>query len=287
MNALKGTGFALILAMALAGCGETDGNNDNSTTANNTANNGGLDVPQTVVSSGSFTDVADTPPATGAISVREDDDGTLYVYLGADFMQGEGPGDTELRLAKGDGNAGEQLEADSSSVSEPIATIANGASGEMLLEIPGSVNVADFSYAIIWCPTAGVNFGVAEIGDAGTDLASWSGTIEPVADSPMASGGVTIEEQANGEFKITLGADFMQGEGPGDTEVRLAMGSDNAAAQLESDPNSVSDAIGTVANGASGTQEFTISMDPSSYTHLIIWCPTAGINFGVAELAAN
>ena len=33
--------------------------------------------------------------------------------------------------------------------------------------VPAGVNVDEFDYVIVWCPTAGVNFGVAELEGAG------------------------------------------------------------------------------------------------------------------------
>ncbi len=145
------------LAMGIAACG-SDTEPANTNNSNNTAT-----IPGTVLRSGSLTNVDGTPSATGSISMRMDDAGKKYLYLSSDFVQEMGPGDTELRLAKAGTSIAEQMAADASNVSPAIGIIPNAATGEFLFEIPDSVDASSFSHAIVWCPTAGVNFGAGSI----------------------------------------------------------------------------------------------------------------------------
>ena len=267
-----------IFAFSIAACGDdndpNDGNNGNPT-----------EIPQTVVRSGNLTNVDGTPSATGSISVRTDDDGKRYIYLGTNFVQEPGPGDTELRLARGSNNIADQVDADSTSVSPSIGIIPNGSSGEFLFEIPAGVDDTEFNFAVIWCPTAAVNFGVASFGDAGTR--QFSSMLANVDGTPSATGTVTIRETGIGTFTLELAADFVQEQGPGDTEIRLAKGNGNVAEQRDADATSVSDALGVISNGASGSMSFDFSgADPSDFPYVIIWCPTAAVNFGVGSLSS-
>lgn len=269
--------FALTTTLFFAACGGTESDDDG---ANNT-----LDVPQTVVRSGALVDVDGTPSATGAISIRTDGAGKRYVYLGPDFVQAMGPGDTELRLAKGSGNVADQIAADASNVSVAIGVIPNASSGAFLFEVPSNVDDTAFGFAVVWCPTAGVNFGVASFGGTGNRM--FSAALTNVDGTPSATGSVTIRETGAGMFTLELGADFAQAMGPGDTEIRLAKGDDNIADQISADANSVSASLGIVPNGASGAMSFTFSQaEPSDFGYVVIWCPTAGVNFGVGDLSA-
>ena len=232
--------------------------------------------------------VEGSPGASGGVTIapNEATGGHTIVFTG-DFMQGEGPGDTEVRLAMGMGNLAEQIAADASSVTAALGIITNGATGMQTVEVPAEIDVADFSYLVVWCPTASINFGVAELAELDTGDGRRA-AIMPVEGSPMASGSAIIAPAAGGGYTLTLGDDFMQGEGPGDTEVRLAAGMGNLVTQMEADPDSVSAALGIVANGASGMQTITIpaEVDLADFSYVVIWCPTASINFGVGELVA-
>ena len=152
----------LALTGLLAACGGDDDANNNTNTNNNTNNNAGV---LTEVRSAAF--VADgaggTPDATGTARISRGEGGKLYVELGADFKQEEGPGDTQLLLARGMNNIAEQRDADASSVSAVVGTITNGATGAQTFTVPDGVDVDQFDYAIVWCPTAGVNFGAASL----------------------------------------------------------------------------------------------------------------------------
>ncbi len=267
-----------ILAIGLVACGGSedgdDGNNNNTT-----------DIPQTVVRSAGLTNIDGTPSATGSVSIRTDAAGKRYVYLGKDFVQAMGPGDTELRLAKGSNNVADQQAADGASVSPAIGIIPNGASGDFLFDIPAGVDDASFGFVIVWCPTAGVNFGVGSFGEAGNR--QWSATLTNVDGTPSATGMVTITETGVGSFKLELGSDFSQDMGPGDTEIRIAVGNSNVADQIAADDSSVSAALGIVPNGSSGAMSFDFTgAEPSDFGYVIIWCPTAGVNFGLGALAA-
>ncbi len=254
---------------------------------NHNNNNNNNNVPETVVRASSLSNVDGTPSATGSVSIRTGADGKRFIYLGTDFAQEMGPGDTEVRLAMGGGNAGEQLMADANSVSPSLGIIANGSEGEQLFEIPSSVDDTTFSHVIIWCPTAGVNFGVAEFGGGGSG-ATFTGTLANVMGTPSATGAVTITETSAGNYTITLGADFAQEMGPGDTEIRLAKGDGNVAEQIMADAANVSSSLGIITNGASGTMTFDFSgSNPADFSHIIIWCPTAGVNFGAGAISGS
>ncbi|MEQ8275978.1 MAG: DM13 domain-containing protein [Deltaproteobacteria bacterium] len=267
-----------ILAIGLVACGGDEGDDGNN-------NNNNTDIPQTVLRSAGLTNIDGTPSATGTVTIREDAAGKRFVYLGTDFVQGMGPGDTELRLAAGSNNVADQQAADGASVSPAIGIIPNGATGDFLFEIPAGVDHENFNFVIVWCPTAGVNFGVGTFGDAGNR--SWTASLVDVDGTPSATGMVTITETGVGQFKIDLGADFAQAMGPGDTEIRLARDMTNAGDQIAADATSVSDSVGIVANGSSGAMSFDFTgAEPSDFGYVIIWCPTAGVNFGVGGLSA-
>jgi hypothetical protein len=268
------------LALGIAACGSDPEPGNSNNTNNNKA------VPGTVVRSGSLTNVDGTPSATGSISVRTDDAGKTYLYLSADFVQEMGPGDTELRLAKAGTSIADQMAADASSVSAAIGIIPNASTGTFLFEIPSSIDAASFSHAIVWCPTAGVNFGVSNFGNGSTR--TFGATLANVDGTPSATGSVTLTETSAGTFMISLGADFVQEMGPGDTEIRLAKAASNIADQMAGDPASVSDALGVVPNAHTGARTFEITgIEPGDYGHLIIWCPTAGVNFGAGSISAS
>lgn len=275
--------LCLLSIVALA-CGDDDGTTDTMTGMDlgtsmdmGEAPAGGFDV----LRSGTLSDVPDSPGASGFVGFGRNDDGQLIARLGADFAQGMGPGDTELRLAMSDENLGDQMAADASSVSDAIGIIPNGMTGELELVVPAGIMPSDFSHAVVWCPTAAINFGVAELGTV-------AGTFETIADTPGAEGSISIARNESGGITVTLGEDFSQGMGPGDTEIRLANGSGNVAEMLEEDASSVSPSVGIVPNGATGSMVFEASgVMASSFTHAIIWCPTAAINFAVAPIEAR
>lgn len=237
--------------------------------------------PMIVRSAGLVADGAGgAPDATGTVNVVRNR-GLLSVQLGADFMQEMGPGDTQLLLARTGDNIDTQRGADAASVSAPLGIIPNGASGERSFELPAGTDIDDFDYVVVWCPTAGVNFGAAELPKrSGTLVADGAGG------APDATGSVTLMRDASGQLLIELGADFMQEMGPGDTQLILARTSENVDTQRGADPASASMSLGIIPNGASGMQSFAIpdGVDLDLFDFAIVWCPTAGVNFGAASL---
>jgi hypothetical protein len=152
----------------------------------------------------------------------------------------------------------------------------------MSISVPSTVDVNAFDYAVVWCPTAAINFAAAS-------LEGRTGQLVPEAGSPMASGGVSLWTDADGASHVTLSADFTQGMGPGDTELRLAKSGANLQEQIDGDATSVTDAVGIIPNGATGARTFDVpgSVDPSGFGYAVVWCPTAAINFGAAALSAE
>ena len=270
----------LALTGLLAACGGDDDANNNTNTNNNTNNNAGV---LTEVRSAAF--VADgaggTPDATGTARISRGEGGKLYVELGADFKREEGPGDTQLLLARSADNIQSQRDADAASVSMALGTIPNGGTGAMEFEVPSGVDVDDFDFVIVWCPTAGVNFGAAELPKRSGNLVA-----DGAGGAPDATGAVKLARAGDGSLTIELGADFMQEMGPGDTQLLLARGMNNIAEQRDADASSVSAVVGTITNGATGAQTFTVpdGVDVDQFDYAIVWCPTAGVNFGAASL---
>jgi hypothetical protein len=221
------------------------------------------------------------PNASGVIQVVRDDAGKLALMLGDDFAQEMGPGDTQLILARTDANVQAQRDADATSVSAAVGTIPNGGSGAMHFELPAGLDLDAFDYAIVWCPTAGVNFGAAKL-----PLRSGSFTADGAGGAPDARGGVAFERDAEGALTVVLGADFAQEMGPGDTQLILARTDGNVNEQRSADAASTSPAIGVVPNGRTGGLSFTLpaGVDADAFDYAIIWCPTAGVNFGAARL---
>lgn len=282
-NSLTLTVASLALGLSLAACGGDDPDNPNN------SNNGGT---LTAVRSGTLTadGAGGAPDATGAVSIRRDSAGALFVVLGSDFMQEAGPGDTQLFLAKTADNIQAQRDADPASVSAAIGTVTNGFSGAANYPLPSSVDAEAFNYLIVWCPTAGVNFGVAQLGESSgptlTTVRQANFVSDGAGGAPNASGSVHIARSESGALYVQLGDNFAQEMGPGDTQLLLARTSDNVQAQRDSDAASVSATLGTIANGASGAQEFMIpsGVNVSDFDYVIVWCPTAGVNFGAAQL---
>ncbi|MEO1335287.1 MAG: DM13 domain-containing protein, partial [Myxococcota bacterium] len=221
------------------------------------------------------------PDATGTVRIERDATGGLYVALADDFAQEMGPGDTQLILARTGDNIQSQRDADAESTSMSLGTIPNGASGERAFALPSDVDLDDFDYAVIWCPTAGVNFGVAQLPLRAGQLAG-----DGPGNAPDASGGIAISRGADNALTIELADDFMQEMGPGDTQLILAKGDGNVNDQRTMAASNASDSLGTITNGASGSQSFAVpdDVDLDQFDYAIIWCPTAGVNFGVAEL---
>ena len=230
------------------------------------------------------------PDATGAVSFGRDATGAIFVSLGDDFAQETGPGDTQLILARTEANVQSQRDADPNSVSPSLGTVPNGFQGARTFAVPAGVSIADFDYLIVWCPTAGVNFGVARLDGAGAPerTAVRSSTLEGdgAGGAPDAVGSVQILRTAQGALLVRLGDDFAQEVGPGDTQLILARSADNVQSQRDADPSSASPSLGTIPNGGSGAREFEIptNIDLDVFDYVIVWCPTAGVNFGVAEL---
>jgi len=275
----------LALGMTVAACG-SDGDNQNSN--NNTNNAGNI----TTLKSGSL--VADgaggAPDATGQISLGRDSVGTHFIVLGTDFKQEMGPGDTQLILARTSDNVQAQRDADASSVSAAIATISNGFSGAATFEVPDGVDATAFDFIIVWCPTAGVNFGAAQLGESAGGTMTVVRQAGLVADgsggAPDATGMVQVVRDNAGKLYVALGSDFSQEMGPGDTQLILARSADNVQAQRDADVASASGSLGTIPNGGSGAMQFEVpsSVDLDDFDYVIVWCPTAGVNFGAAEL---
>ena len=104
-----------------------------------------------------------TPDASGDVALARDLNGDLVVQLADAFMQEAGPGDTQLILARTADNVQAQRNRDPNAASASLGTIPNGGSGARAFAVPQNVDVDLYDYAIVWCPTAGVNFGVARL----------------------------------------------------------------------------------------------------------------------------
>ncbi len=277
-----------LLSIVSLACGNEDDNNE-------TPNDGGGTGQLTAVRSGSL--VADgaggAPDATGSVTISRDSTGALFVTLGEDFMQEAGPGDTQLILAKSNANVSEQRNDDAGNTSPSLATVTNGFAGAAEFALPANVNIDEFSYLIVWCPTAGVNFGAAQLDGGAVAELTEVRQADLVADgpggTPDATGTVNISRDASGKLYIVLEDDFAQEVGPGDTQLILARGEDNVQVQRDADADNVSPALGTIPNGANGTREFEVpaGVDIDDFDYAIIWCPSAGVNFGVAELPSR
>ncbi len=276
-----------IALLAFAACGDDDDGPSNNGNTNN-------DIPNlTALRTGNL--VADgaggAPDATGSVTISENASGELFVTLGADFMQEIGPGDTQLILAQSGENVAMQRSADPDSTSDSLATVANGFAGAATFALPASITVDAFSHLIVWCPTAGVNFGAAELsggGDGSDRTVVRTATLmaDGAGGAPDATGEVRIERSSDGSLVIVLGDDFTQEMGPGDTQLILARTGDNVQMQRDADASSASMSLGTIPNGASGAREFTVpaGVDLDAFDYVIVWCPTAGVNFGAAQL---
>lgn len=235
-----------------------------------------------VVRSASF--VADgaggAPDATGTVRVLREGS-NLSIVLGEDFSQEMGPGDTQLFLARGNGSITEQMGADPSSVSPVLGTLGNGTSGMHSFDLGSTVDLDAYDYVVVWCPTAGVVFGAAELPHrSGNLMADGSGG------APDATGMIGFARNESGKLVLELGADFMQEMGPGDTQLFLTRGTGSITEQRDAGAENVSAVIGTISNGGSGAMSFEIpsSVNADLYDHAIVWCPTAGVSFGVADL---
>ena len=230
------------------------------------------------------------PDATGSVRIAEDNDGNQYVVLSDNFSQEMGPGDTQLILATTQANVEEQRTANSNSVSEPLGVVPNGFSGSAAYRIPENVDVGAYSYLIVWCPTAGVNFGAAAlITDVSDTIVRTNALVSDDFNGvPYVTGTVSVVRSGS-QLSIALSSDFQQLEGPGDTQIFLARSADNITAQRNADPSSVSEVLGIIPNGATGAQSFALSsnVDVDDFDYVVIWCPTAGINFGAALLPAR
>ncbi len=268
----------LLLAIA---CGDDDVRTDSGPGADSgPGTDAGTPPSFTARRSGTLMNVDGTPSATGFVGFGTNATG-MVAQLGMDFVQEMGPGDTELRLAMSDENVGDQIAADAANVSPAIGIIPNASTGTFTFDLPAGVDPLAFTHAIIWCPTAAVNFGVAELGTVAGTLANVEGT-------PSATGSITIAANATGGYTVSLGADFVQEMGPGDTEIRLAAGDGNVAEMIAEDAGSVSAALGIIPNAATGARSFDVSIpNLASYTHAIIWCPTAAVNFGAGAISAE
>lgn len=247
------------------------------------AANLGDEVAPTVVRMGAFVNdgAGGVPNAAGTFEVVRDAAGKISLQTGADFRVDMGPGDTQLFLARSDDNIETQRSADASSVSAVIGTISNGATGALSFEIPAGVDLNDFDYAIVWCPSAAINFGAAKL-----PLRTGAFVADGAGGAPDATGGVAFERDASGALTVVLGADFMQEMGPGDTQLFLARGDGNINEQKMASAAAVSPALGVVPNGATGGLTLTVpaGVETDAFDYAIIWCPTAGVNFGAARL---
>lgn len=272
-----------VALLAAAACGDDDDGSINNNNSSDTL------TPQrtgTLVADGA----GGAPDATGTVTISANADGELFITLGQDFMQEMGPGDTQLILARTGENIATQRTADADSASASLGTVANGFSGAATFPIPASVDVEAFDFLVVWCPTAGVNFGAAELSGGGLPVRDIVRTAMLVADgaggAPDATGTVQIERSTEGALLVAFGEDFVQEMGPGDTQVILARTGDNVQSQRDADPASASMSIGTIPNGATGAREFQVpaGVDLDAFDYVIVWCPTAGVNFGAAEL---
>ena len=284
VNSARHPLLTLSLATLLAACGGDDED------GNNNGPNGGNPSLTTLRTGTLVGDGAGgAPDATGGVSFGRDASGTLFVTLGNDFAQEAGPGDTQLILARTGANVQVQRDADPDSVSVSLGTVPNGFAGAQSFAVPASVNIEGFDYLIVWCPTAGVNFGAARLDSRTPDeVVIRSSTLEGdgAGRAPDATGSVQIVRNTDGRLLVRLGDDFAQEAGPGDTQLILARSRDNVQAQRDADPSNASPALGTIPNGGSGAREFDIpsAVDLDDFDYVIVWCPTAGVNFGAAEL---
>ncbi len=160
--------FILCVSVGAAACGDDDGSTSSDAgtgSAPSTTDTSDASSALSPTAEAQLMDVEGTPSATGLVQIGTNAAGETVVELGSDFMQATGPGDTELRLAQTDENVQEQLDADPMSVSPALGIIPNGGSGSFSFTVPSSIDVNDFDNVIIWCPTAGVNFGVGTLAD--------------------------------------------------------------------------------------------------------------------------
>ncbi|MEL6188933.1 MAG: DM13 domain-containing protein, partial [Myxococcota bacterium] len=273
-------GLPLVLAAASVACGD-DGD------ATSTPDMGSPAPNLTVLRTGTLVGdgAGGAPDATGTINIAQATDGTLFVTLGSDFAQEMGPGDTQIILANSAENVDTQR-MNSGTLSDSLATVANGFSGEATFMIPAGLDPSAFSHAIIWCPTAGVNFGATTLsGGSAPAVRTASLVADGAGGAPDATGTVNVVRTGT-QLSIQLGPDFAQEMGPGDTQVILGRTGDNVDTQRMADATSVSMSLGTIPNGASGERSFDLpaGVDLDAFDWVIIWCPTAGVNFGAAEL---
>ena len=141
--------FALVLVglIGFTGCDQS------TTTIDSAIPNGTFTAQRT----GAFTAQNGTPTA-GTIRVGTDTKGTNFVHLGTDFKTELGTGTSILYLSKtavykadpAKGNPDLKL----------IGTISKN--GEQYYKLSAAVS-SDFAYAIVWCATASVPFGNANV----------------------------------------------------------------------------------------------------------------------------
>jgi hypothetical protein len=281
-KSIKSVGFVAAAFGALCfvtACGDDQG--DNIPGGNNPPSGQG-----TTIRTGALTNVLGTPSATGSMRIEVNPSGKRFLILEEDFQQEIGPGDTEIRVAASAENLQVQIDADPNTVSPVIGIVPNGGSGSFTFEVPASVDLDALSFVVVWCPTAAVNFGTGQLRTVTRSVLQQT-TLINVEGTPSATGPVTIEEDSTGARFVVLGDSFSQEMGPGDTELRFAFSDGNISDQLDADPGYVSPVVGVVPNGASGSFEFSLppSVDLNQLTYVVIWCPTAAVNFGVGRLS--
>ena len=133
--------FILTFILAISSCQEE---ND----APTGSINDGFDTSKaTLIKSGSFTGVGHSVSGKAAVY---DSSGKKIVLL-EPFMSQNGP-DLKVYLSK-DQNASEYI-----SLGKMKST-----SGKQSYEVPDNVNVADYSYVLIWCQQFSVLFGKAQL----------------------------------------------------------------------------------------------------------------------------
>lgn len=278
---------ALALTGGLIACGDDD---ESGVTSDDTPPNSDgdedteppSDSTQVIVRSSTLSPNPETEQefVSGTLHLTRSE-GVLSIVLDDDFEQLSGPGDTEVFFARSSENIDAQREADSANVSERLGVIPNGGSGTFSFSIGGNIDPDDYDYIVIWCPNAGVNFGWVMLPFRSGILAG-NGSEDP----PDASGDIEFTRNEDGNLIINLGENFMQEEGPGNTQLFLARSGDNIDEQRAEDAGSVSEVIGVIENGASGAFSFTIpeGVDVDLFDYVVVWCAPAGINFGTAQL---
>lgn len=112
----------------------------------------------------------------------------------------------------------------------------------------------------------------------GTTTVSRSGNFVAESGAPT-TGSASIITDADGEYFVTLSDDFATNQATGTVSIFLAQ-----SATFSDDPSlGLQKAVGAI--NKDGAAYFKLADAPAAaYTHVILWCSTAGVPFGNAEL---